>query len=98
MIALKILLTTSFLFFVLFSFTQAAKKISCGHLFQVKAFASLTHKLHSKNDFFRPNLACGDILRTHHIGDFVKVSNLLQNRTLKLEIKGDILNEKISPH
>ena len=95
MMVLKTLLAGSFLMTVALVFFHSAKKISCHHLFQLKAFSTLTHKLHSKNVFREPRFVCGEILLTNKVDDFVEIRNTSQRQKLKLKITGNVVNEKI---
>ena len=96
MILIRTLLALSILLSILLGFIHTAKKISCSHLFQVKAFSILTHKLHSTDAPLATNTVCGNILLTHKTDTALKVHNISQSRTLKLNIKRNILNEQIS--
>ena len=98
MITLKTLLAGIFLASIFLGFIHLAKKISCSHLFQAKAFSVLTHKLHPGDTRLIPSSVCGDILLTHKNNNSVKVRNITRSRTLKLKIEGNMLNEQISSH
>ena len=96
MMVLKSLLAGSFLMAFSLGFFQAAKKISCIHVFQVEAFSMLTGALHLERGWRLPDFVCRELLLIKKINGFVEVHNMARSRTLKLSMERNIVNESIS--
>ena len=92
MIVLRQLLVGSFLTIFSLGFLGIAKKISCVHHFQVKAFSMLSGELHSKAKFAGVGMACGKPVVIRKGRGSIKVRDMFGKWVLNLKIEGDVIN------